>query len=161
MCATIIAIMSYAFQISGAALLLLWSIGKCDKKIKQMCIAEHSGGLIGTEDEQGTHITIDSKSLRRNAKTVYLNIAAFIDIILGYTLAIFARPVDCSPLRVLAMVIAGTTGILLLNVGIVVLIAKIKYGKDVEICDKQNSSGLLSNGIILITENDDKPAEGK
>ena len=156
MCATIIAILSYAFQIAGAALLLLWSIGKCDKKIKQMCIAEHGGGLIGTEDEQGTHITIDSNSLRRHAKTVYLNIAAFVDIISGYTLAILARPVDYSPWCVLAMVIASTTGILLLNVGIVVLIAKIKYGKDVEICDKQNSSGLLSNEMIFITESSDK-----
>ena len=126
-----------------------------------MCIAEHGGGLIGTEDEQGTHITIDSKSLRRNAKTVYLNIAAFVDIISGYTLAIFAQPVDRSPWCVLAMVIAGTTGILLLNVGIVVLIAKIKYGKDVEICDKQNSSGLLSNGMIFIAESNDKSAEDK
>lgn len=129
MCATIIAVLSYAFQLAGATLLLLWSIGKCDKKIKQMCIAEHGGGLIGTEDERGTHITIDCKSLQRNAKTVYLNIAAFVDIISGYTLAILARPVDCSPWCVLAMVIAGTTGILLLNVGIVVLIAKIKSTK--------------------------------
>lgn len=160
MCATIIAVLSYAFQLAGATLLLLWSIGKCDKKIKQMCIAEHGGGLIGTEDERGTHITIDCKSLQRNAKTVYLNIVAFVDIISGYTLAILARPVDCSPWCVLAMVIAGTTGILLLNVGIVVLIAKIKYGKDVEICDMQNSSGLLSNGVIFISENN-KSAEYK
>lgn len=160
MCATIIAVLSYAFQLAGATLLLLWSIGKCDKKIKQMCIAEHGGGLIGTEDERGTHITIDCKSLQRNAKTVYLNIVAFVDIISGYTLAILARPVDCSPWCVLAMVIAGTTGILLLNVGIVVLIAKIKYGKDVEICDMQNSSGLLSNGVIFISENN-KSAEDK
>lgn len=160
MCATIIAVLSYAFQLAGATLLLLWSIGKCDKKIKQMCIAEHGGGLIGTEDERGTHITIDCKSLQRNAKTVYLNIVAFVDIISGYTLAILARPVNCSPWCVLAMVIAGTTGILLLNVGIVVLIAKIKYGKDVEICDMQNSSGLLSNGVIFISENN-KSAEDK
>lgn len=160
MCATIIAVLSYAFQLAGATLLLLWSIGKCDKKIKQMCIAEHGGGLIGTEDERGTHITIDCKSLQRNAKTVYLNIAAFVDIISGYTLAILARPVDCSPLCMLAMVIAGTTGILLLNVGIVVLIAKIKYGKDVEICDMQNSSGLLSNEVIFISENN-QSAEDK
>lgn len=160
MCATIIAVLSYAFQLAGATLLLLWSIGKCDKKIKQMCIAEHGGGLIGTEDERGTHITIDCKSLQRNAKTVYLNIAAFVDIISGYTLAILARPVDCSPWCMLAMVIAGTTGILLLNVGIVVLIAKIKYGKDVEICDMQNSSGLLSNEVIFISENN-QSAEDK
>lgn len=160
MCATIIAVLSYAFQLAGATLLLLWSIGKCDKKIKQMCIAEHGGGLIGTEDERGTHITIDCKSLQRNAKTVYLNIAAFVDIISGYTLAILARPVDCSPWCVLAMVIVGTTGILLLNVGIVVLIAKIKYGKDVEICDMQNSSGLLSNEVIFISENN-QSAEDK
>lgn len=160
MCATIIAVLSYAFQLAGATLLLLWSIGKCDKKIKQMCIAEHGGGLIGTEDERGTHITIDCKSLQRNAKTVYLNITAFVDIISGYTLTILARPVDCSPWCMLAMVIAGTTGILLLNVGIVVLIAKIKYGKDVEICDMQNSSGLLSNEVIFISENN-QSAEDK
>ena len=130
--ADLVAVLSYAFQIAGALILLLWSVGKCDKKIKQMCIAEHSGMLIGTFDETGTHFTLEKESLRKNAKTIYLNIAAFFDLIIGYTCAIFAQPLNGSPWCVLVYVVVVVVVVILLEHLLILLLANCIYHKDFE-----------------------------
>ena len=72
---------SFSFQIAGAIILLLWSLKKCDKKIKESCI--NDGPNIFEFGGAGkTYTTLSKSELQQKAKVVYLNIAAFIDIII-------------------------------------------------------------------------------
>ena len=57
MCATIIAVLSYAFQIAGALLLLLWCIGKCDANVVKDCFRNHPAPLWLEMDEKRIEIT--------------------------------------------------------------------------------------------------------
>lgn len=152
----LIAILSYAFQIAGALILLLWSIGKCDKKIKQMCIAEHSDMLVGTFDETGTHFTLEKESLRKNAKTVYLNIAAFFDLIIGYACAIFAQPINISPWCVLTYVGAVAVVILLLEYLLILLLANCIYHKDFEHYEDGQNDVAIPKGTTFYEIVEDK-----
>ena len=152
----LIAILSYSFQIAGALILLLWSIGKCDKKIKQMCIAEHSGMLVGTFDETGTHFTLEKDSLRKNAKTVYLNIAAFVDLIIGYACAIFAQPINSSPWCVLVYVGAVVVVILLLEYLLILLLVNCIYHRDFEQYEDEKNDVTIPKGTTFYEIIDDK-----
>lgn len=152
----LIAILSYSFQIAGALILLLWSIGKCDRKIKQMCIAEHGGMLVGTFDETGTHFTLEKESLRKNAKTVYLNIAAFVDLIIGYACAIFAQPINGSPWCVLVYVGAVVVVILLLEYLLILLLANCIYHRDLEQYEDEKNDVTIPKGMTFYEIIDDK-----
>lgn len=152
----LIAILSYSFQIAGALILLLWSIGKCDKKIKQMCIAEHSGMLVGTFDKTGTHFTLEKDSLRKNAKTVYLNIAAFVDLIIGYACAIFAQPINSSPWCVLVYVGAVVVVILLLEYLLILLLVNCIYHRDFEQYEDEKNDVTIPKGTTFYEIIDDK-----
>ena len=152
----LIAILSYSFQIAGALILLLWSIGKCDKKIKQLCIAEHSSMLVGTFDETGTHFTLEKDSLRKNAKTVYLNIAAFVDLIIGYACAIFAQPINSSPWCVLVYVGAVVVVILLLEYLLILLLVNCIYHRDFEQYEDEKNDVTIPKGTTFYELIDDK-----
>lgn len=158
MCPIAIIVFSYSFQIAGAVILLLWSFRSCDKKIKEMCISEFGSIPIGKEDKFGMHFTLDRKSLRRNAKNVYLNIAAFFNIIAGYMFAIFVQPVDYSPGLVVLTVAVVTVGLLVLELFIVILVANCVYRKDFETCDNQCAP---KKNTIFFVESNDKPGKNK
>ena len=64
MCATIFAILSYAFQLAGALLLLLWCIGKCDAKVVKGCFSDHPTPLWMEIDEKGGYTTVSKEDLQ-------------------------------------------------------------------------------------------------
>ena len=121
----VINVASFAFQISGAILLLLWSLNKCDQKIKKMSLADG----LDFGDFNG-NVTIDCKKLQSNAKTTYLNILAFLDIIIGYACAIFAKDSGLPPFCIFIWVALVTTIIVLFEQFLSAIIAKVKYSKD-------------------------------
>lgn len=94
MCATIIAILSYSFQLAGALLLLLWCIRKCDTNVIKGCFENHANPLWMEWDKDGEFTRISKEDLQDSAKNVYLNIATFADLVIGYTMAIFMTDVD-------------------------------------------------------------------
>ena len=84
----IITVLSYAFQISGAAILLIWCLKGSDKQIKQSCVEQHSGPLWLNFDNT---TTLPKEDLQQTAKVLYQNICAFADLLIGYTCAIFVQ----------------------------------------------------------------------
>lgn len=111
-CASVlINISSFAFQIAGAVLLLLWSIRKCDTKIKEQCL-ESSGILSSRFDETGIYTAIPKDNLQAVAKVTYKNIAAFVDILIGYTCAVFSEETPLPRWSIFALVIVLTVIIL-------------------------------------------------
>ena len=130
MCATIIAVLSYAFQIAGALLLLLWCIGKCDANVVKDCFSNHPAPLWLEMDEKGAYTTVSKENLQESAKNVYLNIASFADLAIGYALAIFVT--DLTIPRWLVLIFVAVLVVILLiaeRFGIDAL-AKKKYPKD-------------------------------
>ena len=73
----IIKVSSFSFQIAGAVLLLLWSLRKRDKRIKEMCLSG-SETLWGEFGEHGCLTPIAKEDLQANAKVLYQNNCAFL-----------------------------------------------------------------------------------
>lgn len=117
---------SFSFQISGAIILLLWSLGKCDNKIKKMCVNRGNPYWL---DMDG-NATVSKTDLQANAKTVYLNISAFANILLGYTCAIFVEDTYLSAWVVFGLVIIATIVVLCFDYLLTNWIAKVKYPCD-------------------------------
>ena len=122
---------SFAFQIAGATILLLWSLKKCDKTIKESCIND-GPNWIEFDDSGKTHTTLSKSLLQQKAKVVYLNIAAFIDIIIGYTCAVFLEDVNLCKWLILLFVIVLTVIIIIVEKLIVSIIARFKYSNDIQ-----------------------------
>ena len=127
---SILSITSFSFQLSGALILILWSIGSCDKKIKLMCLEQNSGPLwFGINDTT----TLDKDSLQSNAKMVYKNIFELFDIAFGYICEIFVEEPELKRICIFGIVIVITLGIILVENWLTNLIARKKYSKDIEI----------------------------
>lgn len=145
--ALIITIASFSFQISGAVILILWSLGSCDKKITSMCLEQNNGPLWLDMDD---NIIIDKESLQFNAKTVYKNIFAFFDIAIGYICAMFAESSGLRKICVFGIVIIVTTVIVILESWLTKVIAQRKYPQDIKLSKNaiQPKVGQLALQVI-------------
>lgn len=137
-----IKVASFSFQISGAAILLLWAVGSIDVKIKRMCL-ENNGMLMGEFDELETSVVLDKSDLQKNAVTVYRNIVALIDVIIGYTLAIFVSETSMPNWIILCAVIVLTIIILGLELGVISWLVRRKYPANLKVADDQVPNGTL------------------
>lgn len=82
-----IQVVSISFQLAGAVILLLWSIrGAKRDKIIAKCFP---GSNIIDRDKENNCI-IEKNRIQRAAREIYLNIFAFLDVIVGYVLGYFA-----------------------------------------------------------------------
>ena len=128
----IITIASFSFQIAGAILLLLWSLKNTDIKIKAMCL-EHNL-TWGSFDN---HKTISAEKLQSKAKTVYLNILAFVNITIGYSCAIFTPNIDIEKWLIFIFVVLFTLLIIILELLFTNLYVKKRYSKDENVCETE------------------------
>ena len=126
---------SFAFQIAGAVLLLLWSIRKRDTKIKEQCL-ESAGILSFQFDETGVYTDIPKDDLQAVAKVTYKNIAAFVDILIGYACAIFSTETPLPQWSIFVLVIVLTTIILWVETVYVSHVARKRYPKDERVYNK-------------------------
>lgn len=80
-------ILSIAFQVAGAIILLLW----CLKGAKLESIIEKyfPGSNIAKRDDENNCV-LEKEKLRKISKDIYINIFAFINLILGYGLSFYA-----------------------------------------------------------------------
>lgn len=131
----IITVSSFAFQIAGAVLLLLWSIRKCDTKIKEQCL-ESTGFLVSQFDATGLYTDIPKDELQAVAKVTYKNIAAFVDILIGYTCAVFSAETPLPRWSIFVLVIVLTTIILWLENIYVSHVARKRYPEDERVYEK-------------------------
>ncbi len=131
----LINVSSFAFQIAGAVLLLLWSMRKCDAKIKGQCL-ESAGILSFQFDETGVYTDIPKDDLQAVAKVAYKNIAAFFDILIGYTCAIFSVETPLPRWSIFVLVIVLTAIILWIENIYVGHIARKHYPEDERVYEK-------------------------
>lgn len=135
----IIVVLSYSFQLAGALLLLLWCIGNCDAKVVKGCFDNHPDPLWRGFDEKGTFTKVSKSDLQESAKNIYLNIATFADLAIGYTLAIFMTDVPISPWCILLYAAVAVVLILAVEYLCICKIAKKKYNADRKIYEKSDT----------------------
>lgn len=159
MCATIFAILSYAFQLAGALLLLLWCIGKCDAKVVKGCFSDHPTPLRMEIDEKGGYTTVSKEDLQESAQNVYLNIFSFADLVIGYALAIFVTDVTIPRWLVLIFVAVVVAFLLLAEHFVICKMAKKKYTEDRKVYDderKAKKNEIVFTDVSVVTEDASK-----
>lgn len=122
-CSILVVVASFSFQIAGAVLLLLWSIGKCDQKVKDMCV--QNSGVLWENFDRTT--TLSKDNLQSNAKLLYKNICAFLDIIIGYICGVFVADIPVSRWIVFCFVVIMTAVILGAGILLCNIVAKKNY----------------------------------
>lgn len=152
---TIATVASFAFQISGAIILLLWYLTNSDKKIKQMCLEEHDGVFIF--DFDGSTV-LPKENLQSKAKTFYQNTLAFADILIGYTCAIFATNTTLCSCCIFTFVVVATVIILGIEILLSKKLAKANYPSDqrVKLDDSELKPGTTA--IKTIKPSDNNPS---
>lgn len=148
----IISVLSYTFQISGAIILLRWCIVNLDMKVKQACIDNHSGPLWVHLSSSNSSITLSKADLQESAKSIYTNIVAFVDLIVGYSLAIFISDVSISPWYILVFVMFATLFVVCFERFIIDKIASKKYNSD---CKVVNDGLSIRPGTQILQILDD------
>ena len=129
----IINVASFSFQISGAIILLLSYLTNADQKIKRMCLDEHTGPLWGIFDKDGLSTPVSKEQLQSNAKIFYKNSFAFLNILIGYTCAIFSGDINVCPYRIFTYVVFLTISILIIEILASNGLSKLIYREDQKI----------------------------
>lgn len=117
------------FQLSGALILLLNSV-KCGK---ETVIKNCFPGSNVVERDENNNCKIEKEKLQKSAHNTYLNMIAFVDLTVGYILAVFSPASTTKICLVLLAVIVLTCVLLFLEYKLTLFCAKIKYANDMEI----------------------------
>ena len=117
------------FQLSGALLLLL----NCIKSGKESVIKNCFPGSNVVERDENNNCKISKEKLQESAHKIYLNIVAFVDLVIGYLFAAFSPTADVQIELVLVEVIVATVILLMLEYYISRFCAKRIYAKDISI----------------------------
>lgn len=142
-----IQVISIAFQLAGALILLMWSIrGARKTAIIERCFP---GSNVAERDDDN-NCRIEKSKLRKTAYEVYLNIFAFVDLIIGYLIAYFTVNYYEPVCAVLYTVL--TTAVI---IGIEMLVAygsaKLRYKKD-EIVPYEDLKKIGADTVIISKE---------
>lgn len=117
------------FQLSGALILLLNSV-KCSKeRIIKNCFP----GSNLVERDENDNCKIEKEKLQKSAHNTYLNMIAFVDLVVGYVLAVFSPTSTTEICLVLLKVIILTCILLFAEYKLTLFCAKIKYANDLVI----------------------------
>lgn len=92
------------FQLAGALILLLNSINGSNEVVIKNCFS----GSNMVERDDNDICTIPKEKLRNSAHKIYLNIVAFLDLVIGYGIAAFSPSPTTSTLCTFAIVLAGS-----------------------------------------------------
>lgn len=114
------------FQLAGALILLL----NCCKGNKVAVIKNCFPGSNTVERDENNNCTIPKEKLQESAHKIYLNIVAFGDLVIGYTMAAFS-PVAVYSTCYTVLGVGGATFLLLIvEYYLSKWIARIIYAKD-------------------------------
>lgn len=122
-------ILSLAFQVAGAVLLIIKYCGNT----KQRIIDEYFPGSNIAERDENDNAKLEKEKVQKCAQTIYDNRAAFVFIAIGYILSVFGDAQDKCKLCMLAYVIVFTMAIIVLEKRISIKISKVIYRNDIEI----------------------------
>ena len=117
------------FQLSGELLLLL----NCIKSGKESVIKNCFPGSNVVERDENNNCKIPREKLQESAQKIYVNVVAFMDLVIGYLLAAFSPTTDVQIGLILVEVIVATTLLLMLEYYSSRFCAKKIYAKDISV----------------------------
>lgn len=121
-------VLSYSFQISGAVILLLGSLSATNKKI---LAAYFSAPSVVLRDDNDMCM-LSKKELQKACRPVYQNIVAFINLVIGYSLAIFAEK-QYENCRTFILVVCITILVIAIEYATVYVLAWVRYRSDKQV----------------------------
>ena len=122
-----LALLSIAFQLSGAILLMVKFWGKRKEEILQQYF--NSSESICRDD--GEEVVLHKEKLRKIFKEIYLTRFSFIYIVLGYALSVL--DISTSKCSAILIIMSMSVHLILLAHFVCFLICKVKYSKDLKI----------------------------
>ena len=117
------------FQLSGALILLLNSVKCRNERIIKNCFP----GSNFVERDENNNCKIEKEKLQKSAHNTYLNMIAFVDLVVGYVLAVFNPTSSNEICLVLLEVILFTCILLGAEYKLTLSCAKIIYENDMVI----------------------------
>ena len=121
------AVLSIAFQLSGAVLLTIRFWGKRKNEILQQYF--NSSESICRDD--GEEVVLHKEKLRKIFKEIYLIRFSFIYIVLGYALSVL--DISTSKCCTILIIMSMSALLILLAHFVSIFICRIKYSKDLKI----------------------------
>lgn len=118
-----------AFQLSGALILLLNSVNGRKETIIKNCFP----GSNVVERDKNNNCKIEKEKLQKSAHNTYLNMIAFVDLVVGYILAVFSPTSTTEICLVLRKVIVLTCILLGAEYFLSLFCAKNIYANDMVI----------------------------
>ena len=138
-----LALLSIAFQLSGAILLMVKFWGKRKEEILQQYF--NSSESICRDD--GEEVVLRKEKLQKIFKEIYLTRFSFVYIVLGYLLSVFDLSISkcCAILAILLI----SSILILFAFSVSTLICRTKYSKDLKILydeavEKGNATQIMS-----------------
>lgn len=130
------------FQLAGALILLLNSINGSGKAVIKNCFP----GSNTVERDDDDNCIIPKENLQKSAHTIYVNIIAFFDLVIGYGMAAFSPQANCPTFYTVLVVMCGSIVLVVLEFIFSKLVVCIKYSKDKIISYDE----LKKNGVDTI-----------
>lgn len=121
-------ILSLAFQVAGAVLLIIKYCGKT----KQRIIREYFPGsnIIERDDDDMVHL--EKEKVQECVKRIYDNRISFAYIAIGYVLSIFGESTNRSKAEIMFYMIFSTIALILVEKIISSIFARLLYRADLE-----------------------------
>lgn len=95
------------FQLSGALLLLLNGMKSRKEEVIKNCFQ----GSDEIECDENNNCRIPKEKLQKSAHKIYMNIVAFVDLVIGYSFAVFSPNSDAKIKWILTKVFVFTFGL--------------------------------------------------
>ncbi|MBD5517698.1 MAG: hypothetical protein HDR07_04155 [Lachnospiraceae bacterium] len=121
-------ILSLAFQVAGAVLLIIKYCGKT----KQRIINEYFPGsnIIERDDDDTVHL--EKEKVQECVKRIYDNRISFAYIAIGYVSSVFGESSNSSKIEIMFYMIFSTIALILVEKIISSIFAKLLYHSDME-----------------------------
>ena len=120
-------VLSLAFQVAGAILLIIKYWGRTKERI----IEEYFPGSNIIEPDDDDNVHLEKRKVQKCAQTIYHNRMAFVFIAIGYGLSVFGATNGVGPWCLALYVTLSTILIILLEKIVSIVISKILYRQDI------------------------------
>lgn len=120
-------VLSLAFQVAGAVLLIIKYLGKTRERI----IEEYFPGSNVAKRDENNMATLDKERVQICAQKIYDNRMAFLFIAIGYILSVFGSINGECKIYILLFVIVSTAVIIGVEKGMSIIVSKVIYKNDI------------------------------
>lgn len=117
------------FQLAGALILMINSLNGSREAVIRNCFP--GSNIVERDDDD--NCVLPKEDLRSSALKIYLNITAFLDLVIGYCIAAFSPCATYSTMYTVFIVLVGTVLTIIAEYSVSMIVACIQYREDMKI----------------------------